>query len=76
MHAAVNVVGLFGVLVFVRDLPRKARRKLSSGKSIWSKNSSLSHLLGRCLHRVVKVLQAITLANADARGVIALKLNR
>ena len=41
MHSAVNVVGLCGVLVFVRDLARGACRKLSSGKSIRLKNSSL-----------------------------------
>ena len=34
MRPVVNVVGLCGVLVIVRDLARSACRKLSSGKSI------------------------------------------
>ena len=40
MHSAVNVVGLCGVLVFVRDLARGACRKLSSGK--WPKHIKYS----------------------------------
>src|SRR6266511_1273013 len=40
MHSAVNVVGLFGVQVFVQDLARRACRNLSSGKSIRVKDSS------------------------------------
>jgi len=41
MHSAVNVVGSWGVLVFVRDLARGACWKLSSEKWIHLKNSSL-----------------------------------